>query len=213
MSSATANVQPDAGTGTAGVAQVHEPAQLRASTYRLLGFLLSGPPSQDLLDQLATQVQPGDQGRAIERAWAQLRDAAREHPARVWEREYNALFIGVGEGELMPYGSWYLAGRVMDKPLAKLRGALKMLGIERQPGAGEPEDHAAAICEVMALLAEDTQMSIEGQREFFAAHVQGWLPRFFEDLDQAKSANAYRSVAAVGSAFIALDGQYLSMLA
>lgn len=207
MSTAAANADAP------GVAALHEPAQLRASTYRLLGFLLSGPPPQELLDQLATQVQPGDQDRAIERAWAQLRDAAREHPAALWQREYNALFIGVGEGELMPYGSWYLAGRVMDKPLAKLRGALRMLGIERQPEAGEPEDHAAAICEVMALLAEDPQMSIEGQREFFRAHVQGWLPKFFEDLDQAKSANAYRSVAAVGSAFIALDGQYLSMLA
>lgn len=207
MNTATANA------GAPGVAPAHEPAQLRASTYRLLGFLLSGPPPQELLDQLAAQIRPGDQGRAIERAWVQLRDAAGEHPARQWEREYNALFIGVGEGELMPYGSWYLAGRVMDKPLARLRGALKMLGIERQPEAGEPEDHAAAICEVMALLAEDAQMSIEGQREFFHAHVQGWLPKFFQDLDQAKSANAYRSVAAVGSAFIALDGQYLSMLA
>lgn len=209
MNTAAASAQPEA----PGVARVHEPAELRASTYRLLGFLLSGPPPQDLLDQLSTQVQPGDQGRAIERAWAQLRDAAREHPARQWEREYNVLFIGVGEGELMPYGSWYLAGRVMDKPLARLRGALKMLGMERHPDAGEPEDHAAAICEVMALLAEDAGMSIEGQREFFHAHVQGWLPKFFQDLDQAKSANAYRSVAAVGAAFIELDGQYLSMLA
>lgn len=195
------------------VEPVHEPEQLRASTYRLLAHLLAGPPNAELLQGLATQIQPGDQGRDIERAWAALRDAARDHDAGQWGREYNALFVGVGEGELTPYGSYYICGKVMDKPLAKLRGALRMLGIERQPGAVEPEDHVAGVCEVLALLAEDPDMSIEGQQSFYKAHVQGWLPRFFNDLDQAASANAYRSVAALGVAFLALDEQYLSMLA
>lgn len=195
------------------VEPVHEPAQLRSSTYRLLAHLMSGAPTAELLASLAEQIQPGGQDREIDRAWSALRDAARDHDAGQWRREYNALFVGVGEGELTPYGSFYICGKVMDKPLAKLRGALRMLGIERQPGAVEPEDHVAGVCEVLALLAEDPDMSVEGQHSFYQAHVQGWLPRFFKDLDRAASANAYRSVAALGVAFLALDEQYLSMLA
>lgn len=197
----------------APLAGVPDPDVLRASSWRLLGFLLSGPPPQALLDRMAAEIEPGPGGRAVEQAWQALADAAGAHDAAQWEREYNALFIGIGEGELMPYGSWYLTGRVMDKPLAKLRGALRMLGIERQPEAGEPEDHAAAVCEVLALLAEDADVAIEAQREFFQAHVRPWLPRFFDDLHQAPSARAYRSVGALGAAVVALDDQYLSMLA
>src|SRR3546814_14509651 len=35
--------------------------------------------------------------------------------------EYQALFIGVARGELVPYGSYYLTGFLNEKPLAKLR--------------------------------------------------------------------------------------------
>lgn len=204
MNGAVAHVDPVA---------AHEPEQLRASTWRLLAHLLTDAPSQDLLDRLAASIEPSGGERPIDRAWAALHEAASTHDARQWQREYGALFIGLGEGELSPYASWYLTGRVMDRPLANLRGALAMLGIERDPDGGEPEDHAAAVCETLALLAEDPDMSIEGQREFFRAHVQAWLPKFFRDLERAEAANAYRSVAALGSAFVALDEQYLSMLA
>jgi TorA maturation chaperone TorD len=36
-------------------------------------------------------------------------------------REYQNLFIGVGRGELVPYGSYYITGFLNEKPLARLR--------------------------------------------------------------------------------------------
>ncbi len=69
--------------------------------------------------------------------------------------EYHALFIGLGRGELVPYGSWYQTGFLMEKPLGLLRADLARLGFERAEEVHEPEDHVAALCEVMALLIQD----------------------------------------------------------
>lgn len=184
--------------------------ELRAATWRLLGRLLADPPDEALLDALRAIESPGE--RPIEQAWRTLRQAAIDFDAPAWEHEYHALFVGLAEGELNPYGSWYLVGRVMDRPLARLRGALAELGIEREPHAGEPEDHAGAVCETLSLLAADPTVTVERQRQFYQAHVGTWLPRFFKDLSEAPSAHAYRSVAALGAAFVAIEESYLSML-
>ena len=37
------------------------------------------------------------------------------------EQEYFDLFLGVGQSELVPYGSYYLTGFLHEKPLARLR--------------------------------------------------------------------------------------------
>ena len=41
------------------------------------------------------------------------------------EREYFDLFIGLGRGELLPYGSYYLTGFLHERPLARLREDLE----------------------------------------------------------------------------------------
>ena len=50
------------------------------------------------------------------------------------EREYFNLFIGLGRGELLPYGSYYQSGFLHERPLARLREQLSRLGIERAEG-------------------------------------------------------------------------------
>ena len=47
-------------------------------------------------------------------------------PADVREEYFN-LFIGLGRGELVPYGSWYQTGFLMEKPLGVLRDDLRTL--------------------------------------------------------------------------------------
>ena len=81
------------------------------------------------------------------------------------DAEYQDLFIGVGRGEVVPYGSWYMTGFLMDKPLALLRADLAALGFERQENVKEPEDHAAALCETMAMLINEGQ-DLDAQRTF-----------------------------------------------
>ncbi len=44
------------------------------------------------------------------------------------------LFIGLGRGELLPYGSYYLTGFLHERPLARLRDDLVKIGLERNAG-------------------------------------------------------------------------------
>ena len=124
--------------------------------------------------------------------------------------EYHALFIGLGRGEVVPYGSWYLTGYLMEKPLSDLRDDLKLLGFERSPDTHEPEDHISAIFEVFSVMIGDGS-SLEMQQQFFNKHMNSWLERFFNDLGKAGSADFYRPVARFGAAFIELERAYLSM--
>ncbi len=110
----------------------------------------------------------------------------------------------------MPFASWYQTGFLMEKPLAVLREDLAALGFERQSDTHEPEDHVAALCEVMAILISDGQ-DLSRQAEFFNAHLAPWLDHFFSDLSTAKNAVFYRAVGRLGRAFIEFERNYLSM--
>lgn len=185
--------------------------QLRAGTYTLLARLLAAVPDADLLARLRTIQAAGEPGDTLAAAWLQLEQAAAQARGEALDDEYHALFIGLGRGELIPYGSWYLTGFLMEKPLGRLRRDLAALGYERQEGVHEPEDHAAALCEVMALLIADPEVTPETQQQFFATHLGTWLERFFEDLEKAPSARFYRAVGRLGGEFIKLEKRYLAM--
>lgn len=189
--------------------------ELRAGTFRLLGRLLAGPPDRSLLDLLSANVsdQAGATGDGIARAWSSLGVAARKCEIESVNAEYHELFIGVGRGELVPYGSWYLTGFLMERPLGELRRDLAALGLERDEKVREPEDHIAALFEVMALLITDAAYPVETERRFHRQHIVAWAGRFFEDLEKAKTACFYRSVGRLGSEFMALERNCLTMLA
>jgi TorA maturation chaperone TorD len=115
----------------------------RSQEYALLSLLLARAPDQDLLERLA-----GLRGDAspLGLAHAAVAEAASGIRAAQVEREYFNLFIGLGRGELLPYGSYYLTGFLHERPLARLREDLVRLGIERAAAQAEPEDHAAILC-------------------------------------------------------------------
>jgi TorA maturation chaperone TorD len=183
---------------------------VRANTYGLLGALLATPPSQKLFDLLASIHSPSTDGLGA--AWSVLKRAAECADVEAVDDEYHDLFVGVGRGELIPYGSWYLTGFVMDKPLAVLRSDLAALGFERQAEVKEPEDHAAALLETMALVAASPAHGIDVQRRFFDRHVATWMRTFFADLQSAGSARFYRAVGQFGDRFMAFEMQYLSIV-
>lgn len=177
----------------------------RAVTYRLLARLLAAAPDQALLDRLSELAGDGtDYGAAL----GALADAAANADPRDVEREFHDLFIGVGEGELVPYGSYYLTGFLHERPLARLRRDMRALGIARADDAAEPEDGLASLCEIMAGLIDGTfgaAHGIERQRAFFEAHVAPWAARFFADLEAAPSARFYRAIGVLGRTFIAIE--------
>lgn len=180
---------------------------LRANTYSLLGRLMAAPPDTALLERL-TGIAPAadDSVDLLGAAWQMLGQAAGRTTSRELDDEYHDLFIGVGRGELMPYGSWYMTGFLMEQPLSRLRADLSRLGFERQDGVTEPEDHAAALCEVMAMIA--TGGSGE-QGAFFHRHMAPWLARYFRDMQAASSARFYRAVGQLGEQFMDVEARYL----
>lgn len=180
----------------------------RVSVYRLLASLLRDVPSPELLRQIAALEQGGASSPVADGAdeWQLLGLAARSSsPAQV-DDEFHQLFIGLGRGELVPYGSWYQTGYLMEQPLSRLRDDLARLGFERDASVHEPEDHVAALLEVMSMLIESAE-PLALQSDFYRRHLGSWLMSFFEDLEQARSAVFYRAVARVGRRFVAFEEQ------
>ncbi|MEJ2687436.1 MAG: molecular chaperone TorD family protein [Gammaproteobacteria bacterium] len=185
--------------------------QLRAHTYSLLALLLNAPPGAQTLELLAgIDVDDGAQG-SMAGSWAMLKLAGARVGQSALDDEYHALFVGITMGEVVPYGCWYLSGVLMDKPLVRLRQDLEYLGIERRADVHEPEDHAGALCETMALLCSEPEAFTPAmQREFFGAHIAPWMALFFRDLQKAPSACFYQAVGRLGEAFINFERQYLA---
>jgi TorA maturation chaperone TorD len=214
---------------------------LRADLYDLLGTLLARPPSADLLARVAglgrgvthegahRGAHEGAHGGthegahggahrgadgALARPVSALAGLAREMTAQAVRTEYDALFIGLVRGELLPYASYYLTGFLNEKPLAVLRRDMRRLGIMRAPQVSEPEDHIASLCEMMAGLIRGrfgAPAGLSVQAGFFAAHLAPWAGHFFGDLQAAKAAAFYAPVGAIGGAFVEIERQAFAM--
>ena len=177
----------------------------RAQEYSLLAMLLSRSPDATTLKRIAKLS--GDT-TPLGLAHLALARAAATASAEGVAREYFALFTGVGRGELLPYGSYYLTGFLNERPLARLREDLRLYGIERTEGQVEPEDHAATLCEIMAGIASG-QFPIPDtmQRRFFEKHLAPWIGRFFVDLERAEAAEFYRSLGSLGRLFVETEAE------
>jgi TorA maturation chaperone TorD len=172
----------------------------RAQEYSLLAMLLSRSPDGATLSRIAKLH--GD-ATPLGLAHLALAQAAGNASAEGIEREYFTLFIGVGRGELLPYGSYYLTGFLNERPLARLREDLRAHGIERAEGQAEPEDHAATLCEIMAGMASGQfPIAVGMQQQFFEKHLASWIGRFFVDLERAEAADFYRHVGTLGRLFL-----------
>jgi TorA maturation chaperone TorD len=82
------------------------------------------------------------------------------------------------------------------------------LGIARAQDVKEPEDHIAAICDMMAGLIEGSfgaPADLGTQRGFFDRHLAPWAETFFADLEKARAAILYAPVGAIGQAFMKIE--------
>jgi TorA maturation chaperone TorD len=181
----------------------------RARLFALLGGVLLAAPDAATLERLSPLH--GD-ATPLGGAIAGLAEAARGATAHGVEREYFALFIGVGRGELLPYASYYLTGFLHDRPLAALRADLARLGVTRAAGLAEPEDHIGFVCETFAgLLAGAFAAPLAEAPTFFARHLRPWAGRFFTDLERAQAARFYSAVGALGRIAIEIETAALDL--
>jgi TorA maturation chaperone TorD len=203
----------------------------RADLYGLLAALYAAPPSAALLTTLATA--PGGDGVGVlDAAWKEVTNAARaalaDGAAAATERlrdEYERLFIGIGKPEVLLYGSFYLSGFLMEKPLAALRTDLMRLGLERADDVVESEDHIASLCEVMRyLIAADDETEngnattadvpplsdaarLARQKTFFATHLQPWTGDMCAALSSHRHAVFYRPLAHLTQVFFEVEAE------
>lgn len=188
--------------------------QARARLWALLGRLLLAPPDAAMLAAVAGLG--GDESTPIGSALARLGAVARLANTDKLREEYDALFVGLVRGELVPFASYYLTGFLHERPLANLREAMARLGIALREGVAEPEDHIGAVAEMMAgLISGDfgEPADLATQRRFFEDHIAGWAGRFFEDLESAAAADFYKPVGALGRALVGIEAEAFEMAA
>lgn len=184
----------------------------RAELYGLLTALFYAPPSQALLDAIAAAPVAGD--TELERAWNALGAACRNTHQEAVREEYERLFIGVGKPDVLLYGSFYLSGFLMEKPLAELRTDLAELGLERSDILVESEDHLAALCEVMRhLITSDDAVngSLAAQQKFFNTHMAPWVRECCETVENHPDARFYKLAARLARQFFEVEMQAFDM--
>lgn len=185
----------------------------RAVLYGLLSNLFYAPPPQTLLDDIAATGADGD--GSLQRAWTELVAASSTAHQEDVRDEYESLFIGVGKPEVMLYGSYYLSGFLMEKPLAELRADLARFDIERAADVTESEDHLATLCAVMRYLIDSEDAALAGlqaQQAFFAAHMQKWIVDCCHAVESHPQAVFYRAVAGLARVFFEVEIQAFDML-
>jgi TorA maturation chaperone TorD len=188
---------------------VDEIDRARAQEYALLAVLLSHAPDAEMIGRLASLT--GDT-TPLGAAHAALAEAAARTDETRAGREFFNLFTGLGQGELLPYASHYLAGSLYGRPLARLRETLQRLGIERTADHSEPEDHAGILCEIMANLIDGNIAGPAGSdRAFFDEHLASWVGRFFADLERAESADFYARVGSLGRVFVNIETEAFAL--
>jgi hypothetical protein len=91
--------------------EINDADAARSQEYALLAVLLARVPNASLLRRIAKL--PGD-AMPLEIAHAALAQAADNATAETIERGFFNPFIGIGRGELLPYGPYYLTGFLND---------------------------------------------------------------------------------------------------
>jgi TorA maturation chaperone TorD len=198
-------LRPDLYGAIAMAGEIDDVDAARAQEYALLAALLLRAPDAQLLSNLAELRGDASPLGLAHVALSEVAERAR--PASI-EREFFDLFIGIGRGELLPYGSYYLTGFLNERPLARLRQDLGDIGIARAEGVVEPEDHAGILCEIMSGLASRRLPAPpNSDRLIFEKHMAPWIGRFFTDLENADAANFYGRVGALGRVFMDIEAE------
>jgi TorA maturation chaperone TorD len=190
--------------------------EARAGIYALLSRLFAEPPTVPLLEALGTtDLWDEADGNPLAAAWNRLVMATGAMDVDAAEQEYTDLFVGVGKSAVNPHGSHWIAGFMMEKPLADLRTTLARIGLAREPGVSMLEDHLAAVFETMRILiagrGDRRPAPAAEQQAFFATHIAPWVFICCNAIEQCPVANYYRRVAEFANLFLAVERDSLAM--
>lgn len=183
--------------------------QARANFYALLSRLFYAPDAA-LLAALAQAEELEGDDAALADAWRNLcTAAANSDPATVRE-EFDTVFVGTGKAPITLYTSAYSIKYSNEAPLAALRGELAKLGLRGE--AAEPEDHVAALCDVMRYLIGEGEAGLEEQKRFFERWIQPGAEPLCAAIERNDQTSFYKHVARIAKTFFALEHAAFEML-
>jgi TorA maturation chaperone TorD len=184
----------------------------RANFYALLARLFYAPPDAELLGTLAESTEPEAEEGGLSGAWSALAAAAADaDPDRVRE-EYETAFVGVGKAPITLYASAYSVRFTNETPLATLRGVIAGLGLGRRTDATEPEDHIAALLDVMRYLVAEQQRDLEEQKQFFERWIWPIVRPLCAAIEKADGMYFYKRVAKLLDEVCTLEHRAFEML-
>jgi len=181
--------------------------QARANLYGLLARLLYAPPDAALLKALSSETVEGDLGPS----WREIANAAASADPEALREEYETAFIGTGKAPVTLYTTAYSIRYSNEVPLAELRGALARLGLARRGDAREPEDHIAALCDVMRHLIA-THKNLDEQRGFFSRWIHPTADPLCGAIERSDKTSFYKHVARFAREFCTLEHMAFEML-
>jgi TorA maturation chaperone TorD len=133
-------------------------------------------------------------------------------------QEFTEIFLALGGGQVLPYESKYIDGKLMDRSLVHLRHFLKEIGLVRTKLLREPEDNLAVELDIMRHLIkkslDDNKNGhwLECQELFLNDHLLCWGLDIFRDLEMAPSAKFYKGIAKIGYGFLLLEKESFGKL-
>jgi len=201
----------------AGESALAEEDQARADLYGLLARLWFASPDQALLDALSqSEDSMSEAGQtALANAWSTLARAAADADPDALTHEYDSLFIGTGSAEITLYCSHYLTDSGRERVVVALRDKLVELGLGRAGESGEPEDHFAALLEVMRhlVLQGGDVPQISSQKEFFLSYIyRAYAPLTDAVLANGGQAHFYKDVARLTRALLDVESESFDMV-
>jgi TorA maturation chaperone TorD len=184
--------------------------QARANFYSLLSRLFYAPPDAPLLEALAQADELEADDEALAAAWRGLCAAAATADAEAVREEHETVFVGTGKAPVTLYTSAYSIKYSNEAPLAALRGELAALGLKGE--AAEPEDHIAALCDVMRYLIAQDKRDLAEQKRFFERWIQRAAEPLCAAIERNDQTSFYKHVARTAKTFFSLEHSAFEML-
>ena len=182
----------------------------RADFYALISRLLYAGPDAALLAAIAGagEIAAEGTGDSLARSWNSLVSTAAATDAGAAQAEYDSVFVGTGKAEVTPYASGYINESTKESVLVQLRAELDAMGLGRQPGVAEYEDHFAGLFEVMRhlILSSDSgDVAVQTQKKFFFAYLDASYQKLCDSVITSGNTNFYKHVARFTRAFLDLE--------
>ncbi len=193
---------------------VFEEDQARADFYALIARLFYAGPDAALLAAIAgaDDIAGADETAPLAAAWRALGAAAAVVDAEAAQEEYDSVFVGTGKAEITPYVTQYLAESMKENVLVQLRAELAAMGLARDQGVAEYEDHFSGLCEVMRhLIFLGSDVAVQKQKSFFLRYLVPCYAIVCDAVTASPNTNFYKYVARFTKAFLDVETESIEI--